>query len=68
VSFNPEPALASQGRDPPRDDHWRPVKQGSKMDEYFGVFSLNKHDFWVFWNDEEGEFQERTWFYRHEGC
>jgi len=28
------------------------------MDEYFGVF----------WNDGEGEFQERTWFYRHEGC
>jgi hypothetical protein len=51
VSFDPEPALASQGRDPPRDDHWRPAKQRSKMDEYFGLFSLNKHDFGLFWNN-----------------
>jgi hypothetical protein len=54
VSFDPEPALASQGRDPPRDDHWRPVKRGLKMDGYFGLFSLNKHDFELFWNDGEG--------------
>jgi hypothetical protein len=54
VGFDPEPALASQGRDPPRDDHWRPVKRWSKMDENFGLFSLNKHDFGLFWNDGEG--------------
>jgi hypothetical protein len=53
VSFDPEPALASQGWDPPRNYHWWPVTQGSKMDEYFGLFSLNKHDFGLFWNDGE---------------
>jgi len=53
VSFDPEPALAFHCRDRLRKGHWRPVKPGSKIDENFGLFSLNKHDFGLFWNDGE---------------
>jgi hypothetical protein len=53
VSFDREPALTCHGRDRLREDHWQPFKPGSKMDRYFGLFSLNKHDSGVFWNDGE---------------
>jgi hypothetical protein len=53
VSFGFEHTLVFHGRDRPSNDHWRPVKQGSKMDEYFGLFSLKNHDLQVFWHDGE---------------
>jgi hypothetical protein len=53
VDFDPEPALACHGRDRPRKGHWRSSKKGIKTDEYSGIFSLNKPDFGLFWNDSE---------------
>jgi hypothetical protein len=28
-------------------------KKRIKTGEYLGIFSLNKPDFWIFWNDSE---------------
>jgi hypothetical protein len=45
--------LVSHSRDLPRKGHWRPPKKGSKIDEYLGIFSLNKHDLGLFLHDGE---------------
>jgi hypothetical protein len=58
MSFDPEPALAIHGRDRPPKGHWQPVKWGSKMDEYFRLFSLKSRELWVFWHDGEGFFRK----------
>jgi hypothetical protein len=53
VGFDPDPALACHDRDRPREYHWQPSKKGTKIDEYLGMFSLNKRDFGLFWHDGE---------------
>ena len=53
VSFDHEPALTCHGRDRLREDHWRPLKTMSKIDDYLRLFSLNNHDSWLFPNDGE---------------
>lgn len=38
------------------------------MDEYFGLFSLNKHDLELFWNDGEEFFSGSTGFCQDKVC
>jgi hypothetical protein len=53
VSFDREPTLTCHGRDRLRKGHWRPFKQGSKIDGYLRTFSLNSRNLRIFWNDGE---------------
>ena len=53
MGFDPDPALACHDRDRPRDYHWWPPKKRSGIDEYSGIFSLNKRDFELFLHDGE---------------
>jgi hypothetical protein len=63
VDFDPEPALACHGRDRPRKGHWRSSKKGIKTGEYSGIFSLNKPDFGLFWNDSEEMDENKRGFF-----
>ena len=67
MSFSFEPALAFHSRDRALSDHRRPVKQGSKIDEYFGLFSLKSHDMQVFWHVGEANYGKTGFCYDDEG-
>jgi len=67
VSFDREPSLAFHNRDRALNDHWRPVKQGSKIDEYFGLFSLKSYDLQVFWHVGEANSGMAGFCYDDEG-
>jgi hypothetical protein len=53
VGFDPDPASACHDRDRLPDYHWRPPIKESKIDEYSGIFALNKRDSGLFWHDRE---------------
>jgi hypothetical protein len=67
VSFDCEPSLAFHIRDRAFNDHWHPVKQGSKMDGYFGIFSLKNHTLRVFCQDGEANSERNGFCYDSKG-
>jgi len=48
VSFDLEPAVSLKGWDRLPGDHWRPVNNGVKTEEYSKVFLPKNHESWVF--------------------